>query len=658
MLNKSHIFPFVSIILIVFAMSPSPSHASKIGDKAKIFGSMPAVRDISLSPDGDRIAFLSPGPGKEVDLYTIDLTRDSKPLRITTSNGDPEDLWWCNWVSNERLVCATHGYRKYGTDIFGSSSRIALNWDGSKPKLLGKRGLGNVAEIRFSSGNVVDWLPDRPNEILLARWDEEKVGALNRFGGRRGGYIVEKVNTLTGKASRVEQGNREVVRYITDGHGNVRIKGQRIKLGRTERDSGEIEYFYKDQNGKWLDLGELNYSERTGFNPVTVDPETNRVLGYKTVNGHRALVSIALDGSLNEKILFSTKGYDVSSLIRIGADRRVIGVSYITDKRIGVYFDPDMKKLTTALSKALSGKTIHLADTNRDGTKFLVWAGADTDPGQYFLFDKIAGSLRPVLGVRPHAESMQLATVKSIEYTATDGTQIPAYLTLPPNADEKNLPALVMPHGGPEARDVWGFDWLAQYFAAKGFAVIQPNFRGSSGYGEDWLRENGIKSWQTSIGDVVDAGKYLVSEKIADPEKLSIFGWSYGGYAALQADVVAPGLFKSAVAVAPVTDWQLFKNNARRYRHSRVFSNYVGSGPHLRLGSPAQNIDKINLPVLLFHPDLDLNVEVQHSRMMNQKMKDAKKEVTYVEYKGFEHSLLNSETRADMLQKAYDFLPK
>jgi len=572
--------------------SPVLAQQIRVADKeANIFGAMPMVRDISLSPDGNRIAFISPGPGKEIDLYTIDLNKDSKPLRITSSKGDPEDLWSCSWVSNERLVCTTFGLRKWGGEIFGSSSKIALNWDGSQPKLLGKRGKTQVAEIRFSSGGIIDWLPEQDNAVLLGRWDEEKAGTFNKFGGHRGGYIAERVDTITGKTTRVERGHRDTSHYISDGRGNIRIKGMRTKLGRTERDSGRIKYYFRDIGGEWKILDERDYTERTGFTPVTVDPNLNRVFGYKTIDGHRALVAITLDDNLQETILFKHDEVDISNLIRIGREQRVVGVSYVTDKRIGEYFDPKIKKMTIALSKVLGGKTIHLADSDKDETKFLVWAGADTDPGQYFLFDKTAGSLRPILGVRPHAENLQLAAVQSIEYPATDGTMIPAYLTLPPDGDDKDLPSLVMPHGGPSARDEWGFDWLPQFFAAKGFAVIQPNFRGSAGYGEDWLKDNGFKSWKTSIADVSDAGKYLISKGIADPENLSIFGWSYGGYAALQANVITPGLFRKAVAVAPVTDLQILKNNARSYSYSRVYSKYIGSGPHVRSGSPLQNVD-------------------------------------------------------------------
>ncbi|MDZ7589063.1 MAG: alpha/beta fold hydrolase [Parasphingorhabdus sp.] len=331
----------------------------------------------------------------------------------------------------------------------------------------------------------------------------------------------------------------------------------------------------------------------------------------------------------------------------------------MTDKRTGVYFDADLKAIATSLGKALGGdRKINFSDSSLDESKLLIWAGSDVDPGQYFLFDRSTKQLRPLLGARPLVEQAKLATVKPVSYAAADGTQIPAYLTLPAGSDGKNLPALVMPHGGPESRDEWGFDWLAQFFANQGFAVIQPNFRGSSGYGDAWFKENGFKGWKTAISDVDDAGKWLIKEGIAKPSALSIFGWSYGGYAALQSAVFEPGLFKAVVAVAPVTDLASLKVDARGYTDSRLVAEYIGTGPHVREGSPAQNADKITVPVLMFHGDLDRNVDIAQSRMMKSKLDGAGKSVTFVEYQGLDHSLRSSAVRAELLQKSLDFLPK
>jgi dipeptidyl aminopeptidase/acylaminoacyl peptidase len=233
---------------------------------------------------------------------------------------------------------------------------------------------------------------------------------------------------------------------------------------------------------------------------------------------------------------------------------------------------------------------------------------------------------------------------------------IPAYLTLPPGNPGKSLPTLVMPHGGPASRDEWGFDWIAQYFAAQGFAVLQPNFRGSSGYGDNWYVDNGFKSWRVAISDVNDAGKWLIASGIADRSKLAVFGWSYGGYAALQSNVLDPDLFKAIVAVAPVTDLAMLKEQASNYTSASIVADYIGTGEHIASGSPRKQAEFIKAPVLMFSGDMDLNVDVLQAKAMDAALKANHKSSELVIYPGLDHSLVDSRVRAAMLQKADDFL--
>lgn len=626
---------------------------------AEVFGALPAVYDISLSPDGSKLAFIASGSGGITDLFAIDLSQaNQNPVRVARAKGDPDNLQWCNWVSNVRLICQFGGLHEHNGEILGFSRIVAINSDGSDPVLLSKRQSGIALGFNLHGGRVIDWLPQEDNSVLMTRLYIEEMRSGSRIANSAEGLAVEKIDTLTAKTKFVERPTREALEYITDGKGNVRIKGMRTKLGRTELDSGEIKYFYKT-DGKWQRLTELNYANRTGFNPYAVDASTNRVLGFAPYQGRQALMAMALDGTAKTEVIFSHDEVDVDDLIRIGRNNRVVGVSYSTEMRHGVYFDPELSNLATALSKALGNeKSVNFVDSSQDESKLLVWAGADTDPGQYFLFDKNTKAMKPLLGVRPLVEGQKLATSRPVSYPAADGTMIPAYLTLPPDGATKNIPAIVMPHGGPEARDEWGFDWMVQFFANQGFAVIQPNFRGSSGYGDAWYYKNGFQGWRTSVGDVTDAGRWLVSEGIAKPSALSIVGWSYGGYAALQSSVLAPDLFKSVVAIAPVTDLSLLKSHSKGYYSGAVTRDFIGSGPHIKEGSPAQNAANINAPVLLFHGDYDQNVPVDQSRFMAKKLKDSGKSVQYYEYPKLAHSLHDAEVRAEMLQKSLDFLPK
>jgi dipeptidyl aminopeptidase/acylaminoacyl peptidase len=233
---------------------------------------------------------------------------------------------------------------------------------------------------------------------------------------------------------------------------------------------------------------------------------------------------------------------------------------------------------------------------------------------------------------------------------------VPAYLTLPPGSTGKNLPAIVMPHGGPGARDEWGFDWLAQFYAARGYAVLQPNFRGSAGYGDGWFVENGFKSWKLAIGDVNDGGRWLIEQGIADPGKIAIVGWSYGGYAALQSAVLDPNLFKAIVAIAPVTDLPLLKSDASKYIDAGIVRDFIGSGPHVEEGSPARNAARITAPVLMFQGDLDLNVNINQPRSMERALRGAGKQVELRIFPGLDHQLVDGNVRAQMLDQSDLFL--
>ena len=258
--------------------------------------------------------------------------------------------------------------------------------------------------------------------------------------------------------------------------------------------------------------------------------------------------------------------------------------------------------------------------------------------------------------LRPQLEHVTGANVRAVTYPAADGTQVPAYLTLPPGSSGRGLPAVILPHGGPSARDSWNFDWLAQYLAHQGYAVLQANYRGSSGYGDKWLQQNGFRSWRTSIGDITAGARWLAAQGIADPGRTAILGWSYGGYAALQAAATEPGLFKAVVAIAPVTDLQQAKDDFRNYTSASNVADYIGTGPHVAEGSPLRHADAITAPVLLFHGDRDLNVNVIHSRRMDEALRGAGKRSELTVFPGLEHDLADSEVRTRMLTRIGSFL--
>lgn len=633
----------------------SPASAQKV-PPAKAFGALEAVSGAALSPDGTKFSFVAPaGPGNA--LYISPVDGSTPPARLLVAAGDPERLDWCEWVGNTRLVCEVGAVASVSGYVVGGTRLIAIEENGQGLQVISKRDATRAVYGSTAGGDIIDWLPDEEDAVLMMQWNvpTETVGSL--IPASREGYSVERVDTRTGRRRRVTQPSVEIGEYITDGLGNIRVMGVSRFTGDYVQ-TGEILYKFRAPDSKdWQDLSRWNTLTSEGFNPYAVDANLNVVYGFQKNNGRLALFVRQLEGSAPEKLLVEHPEVDVDRLVYLGRKRRVIGASYATDAREMVYFDEELARLRTALSRALPGAPlIGFTGASDDERKLLLEASSDTDPGTLYLLDRATNQLRPLLLVRPELQGYKLASVKNVHVKAADGTLIPAYLTLPPGSDSKNLPALVMPHGGPEYRDEWGFDWLAQFFAQRGFAVLQPNFRGSFGYGEAWFMKNGYQSWRTAIGDVADSGRWLVGEGIADPSKLAIFGWSYGGYAALQSGVIAPDLFKAVVAVAPVTDLATHRDRAIGSSRQRLARERIGTGPHVTEGSPYRNAQAIQAPVMLFHGEVDQNVDIEQSRMMADALRDAGKRVELHIYPKLQHSLIDAAAREDMLSKSDAFL--
>lgn len=637
-------------------LGATPAAYAEQSSPAAAFGAREGIEHVSLSPDGEKVAYIVPDKGQGSRLYTVDLAAGGQSKVALVASGNPERLSYCEWVSNARLICLVWSVTREAGEPVTISRLIAVNADGTELKLVTMRQGYNAERFSYFGGNLIDLLPGDDGAVLMGREyvPEGKTGS--RIAKIEEGYGVDRVDTKSLASKRVVGPTRLATKYISDGQGNVRIMG--VMKTDAGYDSGIRRYIYR-LAGKtdWELLGEFDFQKNIGFNPYAVDPLENVVYGFEKVDGRFELFKIKLDVGLVKTKVFGRSDVDVDNVITLGRQKRVVGYSFASEKRQAVYIDPVLKKLGASLSKTLpDAALLYFAGMSADEQKLVIWAGSDTNPGQYYHFDRTTNSLSPLFASRPELEGQKLSPVKPVSVRASDGTMVPAYLTLPVGSSGKNLPAIVMPHGGPSARDEWGFDWLAQYFANQGFAVLQPNYRGSSGYGDDWYQQNGFQSWKIAIGDVNDSGRWLVSEGIADPAKLAIFGWSYGGYAALQSGVLDPALFKAIVAVAPVTDLAKLKEEGRGYTDFRINRDFIGAGPHIAEGSPARNAAKITAPVLLFHGDVDRNVAVGQSRFMADQLTKAGKAPQLVIYKNLDHYLEDSAVRSEMLEKSSAFI--
>jgi len=635
----------------------SAAGAEPLAAAAALFGTRESISSMDMSPDGKMVAYVSPGPGATSAVNVADIAGGTeKP--IVSSSGNPDRLSWCDFVSDIRLICQIQGVvQMQGTPI-GFSRLVAVGADGSNPKPLGQKSSFYDSAIRQFDGAVLDWLPGDGKHVLMSRVYVPEERAATRMNRVADGLGVDRIDVDTAQVSVVEGADRLASNFMSDGRGNVRIRENYRTQSAGEQLSSRTDYYYRPTGSReWKQLGSYDGLTREGILPLAIDAGIDSAYVLKKLDGRMALYRIKLDGSMATELAYSNPRVDVDDVVRVGRGQKVIGVTFAEDVRQVIYFDKEYAALAGSLAKAMPNlPLIQFAGASADGSKLVIFAGSDSDPGRYYSYDKKARQLSEIILVRPQLENVALAKVKPVSYPAADGTMIPGYLTLPPGKAAKDLPAVVLPHGGPSSRDEWGFDWLAQFLANQGYAVLQPQYRGSNGFGDTWLKQNGFKSWKTSIGDVTAGAKWLVSQGVANPKKLAIVGWSYGGYAALQSAVTEPDLYRAVVAIAPVTDLAMLKDDSRAFSDAQIEAQFIGTGPHIVEGSPLQNAARIKAPVLMFHGDQDLNVAVRHSKAMDAKLHEAGKKSELVLFPGLDHQLVDSSARTKMLQRIGEFL--
>lgn len=643
--------------------APAPAPAVAAGSLAAKFGARDDVLGVSISPDGQSIAILQTTGARGTVLRVAPVDGSAEPKAIVSADGDPKRLVDCRWATSDRLVCTLFMVEMLVNAPRAGTRLISISADGRQMRELSARANYNSLGVALGGGQVIDWLDDeRDGSVLMTRLfiPEQQTGSFT--ASRREGVGVERVNLRTGSRTVVEHPNGSASTYVSDGHGVVRL----MAIERTNNQGaarGQIDYRYRKKGSReWLPLTTGTYAnyQYEGFQPVAIDSELDVVYGLESSEGRPAVFSVALDGSMKKTLVFSgpAHAFGIDQLVRIGRSRRVVGASWIAERRETAMFDPALKRLTASLARALPGQPgLSVVDASADEQRLVLYAGTDRDPGRFYLFDKATKRLSEILPVRAGLAGVALAEMRPISYPAADGTRIPAYITLPPGGATKGLPAIVLPHGGPSYRDEWSFDWLPQFFAARGYAVIQPQYRGSVGYGSTFFGENAIRGWRQAITDVNDAGRWLVREGIADPAKLAVVGWSYGGYAALQSQVVDPDLFKAVVAIAPVTDWaQLRADYLRGGMDPGQLAAMFGDAAVLEAGSPARHAARFRAPVLMFMGDYDQNVPVEQPRRMRDRLRDAGKSVQYFEYDRLDHQLEDSAVRTTMLDESDRFL--
>jgi dienelactone hydrolase len=626
-------------------------------DQAAVFGAREGAWGMSLSPDGKHVLFLGAGHDTNTALQVADADGGGTAHVIASANGLPMSLERCDWADDSRIVCSVRYSENDGPARLSYERLMALDIDGKNVMSLAKPESPDALRGSAVDGDVIDWQSGEAGKLLIERDHVPEATIGTHIADSGNGLAVDLVDTRTNHATMIEQADPNAEGYISDGRGRVRIKMVAGLKGATGYLSGGTRFLYRKQTGgQWLPFSSVRL-DGPGLRPVSVDPVADVAYCFDRVSGRDALYRVALDGSMKTELVYADPRLDVDDVVRLGRQPRLIGVSILADKPEVIYFDKEYDAIAGSLAKALPAlPLIGIVGSSADEKRLLIHAGSDDDAGRYFVFDRTTHKLSEIALVRPALEHVPLAKQQPITYPAADGTPIPAYLTLPPGSAGKRVPAIVMPHGGPDSRDSWGFDYLVQFFAARGYAVLQPEFRGSSGYGEAWMMKKGFKSWRSAVGDVADAGRWLIAKGITTPDQLAIFGWSYGGYAALQANVLDPDLFKAVVAVAPVTDLPLLEQESDYYAGGAIVRDTVGTGALSLEASPSRHAAMFKAPVMMFHGTVDQNVDVAQSREMDSRLRAAGKQSQLVIYPNLDHQLKDGDVRADMLRKADAFL--
>ncbi|MEM9422265.1 MAG: S9 family peptidase, partial [Pseudomonadota bacterium] len=380
-----------------------------------------------------------------------------------------------------------------------------------------------------------------------------------------------------------------------------------------------------------------------------------------------SLYEISIEDGKWRGPLLQKEGHDIAGLL-MDDNRVVYGVEYsglvpsygMFDKAV----DEDLGRLTLMAP----GAAIRLESWSEDWSRLLLYAEGSGHSGRFFSYDRNTKEVTPLASARPQIEKEDVADVVTIEYTSRDGLKIPSILTLPKGVTPetaKNLPTVVLPHGGPEAFDRVGFDWMAQYFASQGYLVMQPNFRGSTGFGWNFI-DAGRGEWGKKMQDDVTDG-VLALRKMgwSDPSRTCIVGWSYGGYSALAGGAFTPDLYKCVIAGGAVTDLPfLLSTEKRDSRNGSWAYNYwkevIGDPSkqkkQLQAVSPRYHAAAFKAPVLLIHGKDDTVVEIAQSRRMARALEKADKQVTFIVQNNGDHWMSESETRLEVLKAMGDFL--
>ncbi|MDO8345633.1 MAG: S9 family peptidase [Cellvibrio sp.] len=622
------------------------------------FSQLPDVSRLVLSPNGKKLAYtarISVGETQGIGVQVMDLATKEIKIALFTDNSE-FFLNWLQWKDSKTILVGVFNPSERDTFVDGRRIRgktrdthlMIIDTEADKVTTPFSRSfLKRYKVLPSGLDYVVDSLPNDPEHILMLMPGTDR--------GYESYPLVYKVNIKKQKASVYHPSQTKVGDWVTDQQHNIR-------LGHAyDKDGTRSTRILDPDSGKWRELWPHTIFSQDKVEPLGFDSDP-AVLYVRAYHQNRlAIFKVNLkDPELKRELVLADPAYDVKGhLIYSPLNNAVIGITSMEQGGTH-FFDKKLQTLQAKIDKAIPGNRNYIYSISDDQQKFLVFSTSSTDSGTYYLGQTNPIKLDAVAYSYKKLVPELLSKTQRIEYKARDGLTIEAYLTTPKNKPAKNLPTLVFPHGGPIARDNDAFDYWAQFFVNKGYAVLQMNFRGSDGQGIE-LRNAGLKNWGKEMqDDVEDGARKLIADGIADPNAIAIVGASYGGYAALMGAVKTPDFYRCAISVNGVSNvFDLVKDNRAFWRSYNVIDEQIGNdNATLKSISPVNFADKIKAPVLLVHGTDDRQVEIKHSYQMRDALQKAKKDVTFVELPSEDHYLSNEKNRIDTFRAMDAFLNK
>jgi dipeptidyl aminopeptidase/acylaminoacyl peptidase len=568
-----------------------------------------------ISPNGEMIIYRAPHKGRLNVFFQKLGDTTATPLTEETERS----IYNAEWESDDRII--------YVKDIGGDENTHILS---VKPD-----GTGLVDHTPFEKvqASVVDILEDRPNELLIQH-------------NKRNAEIfdVYLLNTSTGQSKMVAENPGNISGWVTDHDGKIRAAVT------TDGVSASVLYRATEED-KWKTV--ITTSFRETVSPVTFTFDNKNLLALSNLGRDKiALVEFDPNTAKEVKVIYENPDVDVNGFDYSKKRKVITNVNYETDKNQRHIVDDETKVIMDKIQAQLSADyQFFIARKNKAEDKLLVFVNSDRYFGGYYFYDVKADKLSKLADFKPWLKEETMARMQPVTYTSRDGMTIHGYLTLPKGIIPKNLPVVINPHGGPWARDGWGFNPEVQFLANRGYAVLQMNFRGSTGYGRKFW-EASFKQWGLTMqDDITDGVKWLIKEGIADSSRVAIYGASYGGYATLSGITKTPELYTCAVDYVGVSSLFTFMNTMPPYweQYRKMMHEMVGNPATDSLmmakSSPLNNIDKIKCPLLVAQGANDPRVKKSESDQMVEALRKKGLPVEYIVKDNEGHGFYNQENQ-------------